>query len=452
MADIKISAFPVFSGTITDTDQITNGLTDVLTTPSNVNFQMSQVAQYVSNYIASLTRTVNVGVGVQYEYPNVTQAWNALGSPLNVHVCTDIVEDGDILLNAANSYLSITHAYNVVVDRGDYQIIASNVSRVTLKIDGAFSIWRRGYGSNKSSIDFKTRVPDVMIIEIVDLIDDDQSGHSFGTPFIAQAQPNFGGFCYMRNVTLQLNNNAISTNELIDASIENIFLVCNDGRDSDFVLDIKGNSKVNGVKAIGDFRATTTLMTINKYSTYENVWNLASGQVAIVTSGGNGSNLYGVNSLLNVTMLGDEVAAIYPKVVNANNCNYTFREGTTANNSCGSISNSDVMGTDNTGLKNGNFRFSNCQIPQQLTWAGDTELVQFSNCNFQTGYTIDNKNMILVNVLAGLSSNTGGENITVDTASGGDGATVVAVKGNSDFNDPTISTDNVQQGFNQRII
>ena len=447
MADIKISAFPTFSGTITDTDQITNGLTDVSTTPLNVNFQMSQVAQYVSNYIASLTRTVYVGVGVQYEYPNVTQAWNALGSPLNVHVCTDITEDADIKLNATNTYLSITHASDVTVNRGDFQIIATDVSRIVLKIDGSFATWTRNYTSSKASIDFKTSIPEVMIIKIHDLIDDDQSISDFATPFITEAQPNFGAFTELKNVTLLLNNNAISTNELIDTSIENIFLVCNLGRESDQVLSINGTSKVNGVKAIGDFRSTTTLMSVGKNVTYENVYNLATSQISILTQGGHGLNLYGANNVLDVKILGNESESRSPKIVNANNCSYTFQEGATGN-SAGSITNSDVVAVDNTGLTSGNFKFSNCQIPTQLNWLGSGEISQFTNCSFKEGYSIQKPNTIIVNGIAGLSSGGGSENIKVD---GGNGSLIVATQGNTDFSDPTIGSDDVEEGFNKVI-
>lgn len=412
---------------------------------TNNKMSASQIAQYVSQYIASLTRTAYVGTGPQYAYQSMYQAWDALGSPLNIVVCTDITEDGDILLNASNSYLSITHAYNVTVNRGDFSFIASDVSSITLKIDGAYATWNRNYISNKASVDFKTATPNVMILEIKDLIDGDQSDQSFGTPFIIQGIPPFGGFCEMKNVTLQLNNNAISTNELIDASLENIFLICNSGRDSDFVLAIEGNSKVNGVKAIGDFRATTTLMTINKYSTFENVWNLASGQVAVVTSGGHGANLYGVNSVLNVTALGDEAATISPKIVNANNCSFTFSDGV-AENGAASITNADIMSVDNNGMTSGNFKFVNCQIPAQLNWVGGGEVVQFTSCNFQQGYSIESPNTVMVSTLAGLSAGGSSENIKVD---GGNGSLILATQGNADFDDPTISTDDVQQGYNK---
>jgi hypothetical protein len=416
-------------------------------TSTNNKMSMTQVAQYVSNYIASLTRTVYVGTGSQFEYQNISQAWGALGSPLNVVVCTEITEDSDIKLSDTNSYLSITHASNVTVNWLQYQIFTANPTRATLKINGSFSIWRREYGDNKALIDFKTAIPENAVIEISDLIDFDESNHSSSTPFIIQGQPVGSNFCRLKNVTLNLNNNATSTNELIDADIENLALVCNSGRESDFVLSLEGTSKINGLKALGDFRSITTLATINKYSTYENVWNLATGQVAIVTSGGHGANLYGVTSLLNITMSGDEVSAISPKVVNANNCNYTFIEGDSSRNSSGSIVNSDVIAVDNRTLRTGNFKFSNCQIPSTLSWT-EGAVVQFSNCNYQKGYTINTSNTVMVNNLAGLSEGGSSENIKVD---GGNGSIIIATQGNADFDDPTIGTDDVQEGFNKVI-
>lgn len=439
MADIKISAFPMAPLPL-DGSEIFTGL---VTGPSNANAALSDVAAYVAQYTATLTRTAYVGTGAQYAYQSMFQAWDALGSPLNIVVCTDITEDGDITLSDDDSYLSITHAYNVTVDRGDFSFIAADVSRVTLKINGSFATWNRNYTSTKSSIDFKTTVPEVVIIQIDDFIDNDQSDQAFGTPFITQSPPNFGGFCEMRNVTLQLNNNAISTNELIDASIENMVLVCNAGRDSDFVLAIEGNSKINGVKAIGDFRATTTLMTINKYSTYENVWNLASGQVAVVTSGGHGANIYGVNSLLNVTILGDEVAAISPKVVNANNCSFTFEGGDIPGNSSASIVNADIMSVDNSTLTSGNFKFSNCQVPTSPVFTGTSQVSQWSNCNFLDGYSIDSKNTIVLSSFAGYSDNSGSGQFVVIPPS--ENSIVIGTIGNNQFTD---TGTNTEEGFN----
>jgi hypothetical protein len=393
-----------------------------------------------------LTRTVNVGIGIQYEYPNVTQAWNALGSPLNVHVCTDINEDGDIKLTEPDSYLSITHAYNVTVNRSTYSIIAGDVPRVTLKIDGSFATWRRGYDENKASIDFKTSTPEDYFIEIKNLIDFDESNHSSSTPFIVQGQANGSSVCQMQKVSLLLNNNATSTNEFYNANIYDLDLVCNDGRDSDFCLSLAGTSKINGVRAFGDFRSTTALMIVNKYSTYENVYNLASDQVSVLTSGGHGSNLYGVNSVLNIVMLGNESEGISPKVVNANNCSFSFQDFVTASNSAGTITNADVMGVDNSFLTSGNFKFVNCQILTQLTWAGEGQVTQFTSCNFQQGYSIQDKNTVIVNALAGLSVGGSSENIKVD---GGEGSIIVATQGNVDFDDPTIGTDDVEEGFNK---
>lgn len=415
---------------------------------TNNKMSASQIAQYVSQYISSLTRTAYVGTGAQYAYQSMFQAWDALGSPLNIVVCTDITEDGDIVLNATDSYLSITHAYNVTVDRGDFSFIAADVSRITLKIDGSFATWNRNYTANKASIDFKSSTPNVMIIGIKDLIDSDLSDQSFGTPFIVQAQPPFGGFCEMKNVTLQLNNNGTSTNELIDASLENIVFVCNSGGASDFVLAIEGNSKLNGLRAFGDFSATTTLMTINKSSTYENIWNLASNQISIITQGGHGLNLYGFNNILNIIMIGSESDTICPKVINANNCSFTFQEGNIAGNSSASIVNADIMAVDNSTLTSGNFKFTNCQIPAQLSWTGTGEVVQFTSCNFQQGYSIESPNTVMVNTLAGLSASGSSENIKVD---GGNGSLILATQGNADFDDPTIGTDDVQQGFNKVI-
>lgn len=164
---------------------------------TNNKMSMTQVAQYIQNYIASLTRTVYVGNGVQYQYPNTSQAWAALGSPLNVVVCTDITEDADIKLNSTPSYLSITHASNVTVNMANFSFIAAEVPQITLKIDGGYAIYRRSYDSSKPLIDFNN-APQNTIIDIQNFVDDDQSDPGFSTPFIIQAPSAGVNSCYLK--------------------------------------------------------------------------------------------------------------------------------------------------------------------------------------------------------------------------------------------------------------
>lgn len=418
---------------------------------TNNKMSASQFAAYMAAYIGAITRTVYVGTSAQFQYKSIYQAWEAFKPAINVVVCEDITEDGDVVFSNVNNYLSITHAYPVTVNRGDFNFVGADVTSIVLKINGSFSTWERNYTSSKSGIDFKTNSAQNVRVEIVDFIDFDQSDQANATPFFTASTLTSYNYSNIRNVTLFLNNNGTSTNEFVDSSLENITLRCNDGRDSANCILLEGTSKISGLSAYGDFRAGAIILTVNKYSSYYHVSNLGSSEVVVQTNGGNGVNLYGINSTLNISMLGDEAAIISPKVVNANNTTFQFLEGTTANNSSGSICNSDVISVDNTGLKDGNFKFSNCQIPTQLTWAGDTEVVQFSNCNFPQGYTIESKNTIMVNALAGLSGGGGSENIAVDTASGQDGSIIIAVQGNADFSDPTISTDQVLQGFNKEL-
>lgn len=414
---------------------------------TNNKMSSSQFAAYVGQYMASLTRTAYVGTGAQYAYQSMFQAWDALGSPLNIHVCTNIVEDGNIVLSATNSYLSITHAYDVTVNWEDYSIICADVTRAVLKINGSFAIWRRSFSASKAFIDFATTPPQNSILDIQNLIDDDQSDQSYETPFIIQDAGSSTTFCNIKNVTLNLNNNGFIFNYLFDAYLENITLVCNSGRDSNYCISLAGSSKINGLKIVGDFRAGAVVLFNDKYASYDNVYNLASAAVSVITFGGHGSNLYGVNNPLNINIFGDEASIISPKVVNANNCTFTFGGGVAENGSA-TITNADVVSIDNNGLTSGNFKFVNCQIPTQLNWVGGGEVVQFTSCNFQQGYSIESPNTIMVNGLAGLSSGGSTENIKVD---GGDGSLILAVQGNADFDDPTIVTDDVQQGYNKTL-